>query len=75
MQSMSLIHVLIIKNRKICFKTIHFRELRNFLKSAKPKKPVDAGYLVVDFDENRIIDRQDAVDVTRLKSIEMKKFK
>jgi hypothetical protein len=72
---MSLIHVLIIKNRKICFRTMHFRELRNFLKSAKPKKPVDAGYLVVDLDENSIIDCQDAVDITRLKNLEMQKFK
>lgn len=61
---MSEVHLIIIKNRKIYFITEHYRKIQQILESKdviKQKgKYLDAGYILVDFDNKELINCQDA---------------
>jgi uncharacterized pyridoxamine 5'-phosphate oxidase family protein len=61
---MSEVHLVIIKNRKIYFITKHYREIQQILennnKIRQKGKYLDAGYIVIDFDNKDIVNCQEA---------------
>jgi len=61
---MSEVHLIIIKNRKIYFITQHYRKIQQILENKdlfrQKGKYLDAGYILVDFDNKDIINCQDA---------------
>ncbi len=61
---MSLISLFIIKNEKVYFGSVHWRELEKGLSHCLPLLKIqdfDAGYIFADFDKEFILNEQHAV--------------
>ena len=63
---MSEIHLIIIKDRKICFIKEHYRKIKQLLENPesiklKDSEYLDAGYILLDLNNKEIIDCQDAI--------------
>lgn len=74
---MSYIYLIIVSENKVCHFSVHYRTamklldngILNTIKLLKDKKFVDAGYLLIDFDRNQIINAQNAFPLRTIKKL------
>lgn len=74
---MSYIHLIIINDNKIYTFASHYRTaiklldngLINILKKFREQKFLDAGYILIDFDSNHVINAQSAFPVSVIKKL------
>ena len=71
---MSITHALIIKNNKISFHSAHYNKIIQIINTPKPNKFLDAGYIIIDFDNKTIINAQNAFSINHLNNKEIKKM-
>jgi len=74
---MSSITIILISNRDISFRSLHYRHVISMLSSScvgiegivqdpMPDRFLDAGYILIDLDRKRIVSGQDAFDIHHL---------
>ena len=73
---MSIVNAVIIKDRKIRFARNHYREIMGILDKKMPraKKPIDAGYIIVDLDRKILLNCQDAFNISDLKKSDWRRI-
>jgi len=71
---MSTVNALIIKNKKISFHSAHYNKIIKLLELQNPTKPIDAGYIIIDFDNNVIFNAQNAFSIKDLNNNQLKKM-
>lgn len=71
---MSIINALIIKDSKISFYSAHYNKIIKLLENPNPKKFLDAGYIIVDFDAKAVFNRQNAFSIKDISSKQIKKM-
>jgi len=71
---MSIISTLIIKNNKILYHRAHYRKIIQIINNPLPNKFLDAGYIILDFDNKTIINSQNAFKISHLNNKEIKKM-
>ena len=71
---MSLVNALIIKNNKINFYRAHYNKIIQIINSPKPNKFIDAGYIIIDFDNKTIINSQNAFSIKDINNKSIKKM-
>lgn len=74
---MSYIYLIIVNKNRVCNFSIHYRTAMKLLDNdilstinlLKDKKFVDAGYLLIDFDRNQVINAQNAFPANKIKTL------
>lgn len=71
---MSIVNALIIKNKKISFHSTHYNKIIKLIPLQNPTTPLDAGYIIIDFDNNVIFNAQNAFSIKDIKNEKIKKM-
>ena len=69
------INLMLIKENKILFIRRHYRKAIKIIDNPNPKMWLDGGYIVIDFDNNILIDKQDCFSLEDLSNKELKIMK
>lgn len=64
---MSNVNLIIIKDDKMYFISDHFSKIKKLTGRLKSKSFLDAGYIILDYNNNVILNSQSAFDVNGLK--------